>query len=134
VVGTVTWGSENMPPANAIWDEELQLAGAQVIELPATDNRACCDSSLKMTGLLEQAGFVEAKVWSETIEHRWRPDDHFDYQIHSTSRLRLQSLDAQDREACIGRVRERLSRADHQQYVYRGEVFIATAVKSGDEQ
>ena len=128
-LGTVTWGSENMAPANAIWDDELQAAGAQMLELPAVDNRACCDSAQKMTTLLGQTGFVSIKVWTESIEHRWRPEDHFDYQLRMNSRLRLQSLDVQDRESCINRVRGRLSGADREQYVYRGEVFMATAVK-----
>jgi hypothetical protein len=46
------------------------------------------------------------------------------------SRLRLQSLDVQDRESCISRVKGRLSDADDEQYVYRGEVFMAMAVKA----
>jgi len=129
-VGTVTWGSETEPPASAIWDDELQAAGARVIQLPAVDNRACCDSTQKMTTLLEQAGFVSINVWTESIEHRWRPEDHFDYQLRMSSRLRLQSLDVQDRESCINRVRDRLFGADRAQYVYRGEVFMATAVKA----
>jgi ubiquinone/menaquinone biosynthesis C-methylase UbiE len=129
-VGTVTWGSENMAPANAIWDDELQLAGAQLLELPAVDNRACCNSAQKMTALLGKAGFVSIKVWRESIEHRWRREDHFDYQVRSTSRLRLLSLTETDREACLGRIRRRLSGADDEQYVYRGNVFIATAVKA----
>jgi ubiquinone/menaquinone biosynthesis C-methylase UbiE len=128
-VGTVTWGSETMAPANTIWDDELQAAGAQMIELPAVDNRACCDSTQKMSALLEQAGFVSIKVWTESIEHRWRPEDHFDYQVGMNSRLRLQSLGVQDRESCISRIKGRLSGADDEQYVYRGEVFMATAVK-----
>ncbi len=129
-VGTVTWGSEKEPLASATWDEELQAAGAQVIGLPAVDNRTCCDSTKKMTTLLEQAGFVSIKVWTETIEHRWRSQDHFDYQVRMNSRLRLQSLDAEDREACLRRVRDRLSDAGDEQYVYRGEVFMASAFKS----
>ena len=129
-VGTVTWGSETEPPASAIWDDELQAAGARVIQLPAVDNRDCCDSTQKMTTLLEQAGFVSIKVWTESIEHRWRPEDHFDYQLRMNSRLRLQSLDVQDRESCLNHVRDRLSGADREQYVYRGEVFMATAVKA----
>ncbi|MHB8588556.1 MAG: class I SAM-dependent methyltransferase [Candidatus Dormibacteraceae bacterium] len=129
-VGTVTWGSEKMPPANAIWDDELQVAGAQVLGLPATDNRACCDSIQKMMALLEQAGFLSIKVWSESIEHRWRPEDHFDYHVRSTSRLRLLSLRAPNREVCLRRVRGRLSGVGDDQYVYGGEVFMATAVKA----
>ena len=129
-VGSVTWGTERVPMANAIWDEELEAAGAHHLELPATDNRACCDSAQKMTTLLGQAGFVSIEVWSESIEHRWRPEDHFDYQVGSTSRLRLQSLDVENRKACLRRVRDRLSGAEDEQYVYRGEVFVATAVKA----
>lgn len=129
-VGTVTWGSEKEPLASAIWDEELQAAGAQVILLPAVDNRACCDSTQKMSALLQLAGFVSINVWTETIEHRWQPEDHFDYQVGMNSRLRLQSLDVDDRDACVRRVRDRLSDANDAQYVYRGEVFIATAVKA----
>ncbi len=129
-VGSVTWGTERVPMANAIWDEELEAAGAHYLELPATDNRACCDSAKKMRTLLGQAGFVSIKVWSESIEHRWRPEDHFDYQVGSTSRLRLQSLDVENRKACLRRVRDRLSGAEDEQYVYRGEVFVATAVKA----
>ena len=129
-VGTVTWGSENQPLASDIWDEELQAAGAQVIGLPAVDNRTCCDSTPKMTTLLEQAGFVSIQVWTESIEHRWRSEDHFDYQVRMNSRLRLQSLDVNDREACLRRIRDRLSDAGDEQYVYRGEVFMATAFKA----
>src|SRR4029077_4626376 len=130
-VGTVTWGSEKHPLASATWDEELQTAGAEVIGLPAVDNRACCDSTQKMTTLLEQAGCVAIEVWAESIEHRGRPEEHFDYQVGMNSRLRLQSLDVEDREACLRRIRDRLSGADDEQYVYRGELFMATAFKAG---
>jgi ubiquinone/menaquinone biosynthesis C-methylase UbiE len=128
-VGTVTWGSEDAPPAYDVWNEELQAAGAHVLELPAVDNRACCDSGHKMTTLLEQAGFGAVKVWTELIEHRWRPDDYFDYQVRSASRLRLLSLADAEREVCLQRIRERLSRAGNDSYLYRGEVLLATAVK-----
>jgi ubiquinone/menaquinone biosynthesis C-methylase UbiE len=129
-VGSVTWGSEKAPLASAIWDDELQAAGAEVIGLPAVDNRTCCDSLQKMTTLLEQAGFVSIKVWTESIEHRWRSQDHFDCQVRMSSRLRLQSLDVEDREACLRRIQDRLSHADDDKYVYRGEVFMATAFKA----
>ena len=52
------------------------------------------------------------------------------YQVRITSRLRLQSLTETERRACLGRIRRRLSGADDEQYVYRGNVFIATAVKA----
>jgi hypothetical protein len=66
---------------------------------------------------------------TETIEHDgWRKIT--DYQVGKSSRLRLQSLDVDDRDACVRRVRDRLSGANDEQYVYRGEVFIATALKA----
>src|SRR5260370_37482181 len=40
-MGTVTWGAERAPMANAVCDEELEAAVARDLELPATDNRAC---------------------------------------------------------------------------------------------
>jgi ubiquinone/menaquinone biosynthesis C-methylase UbiE len=131
-VGTVTWGAEKFPPANAIWDEELEAAGARVLELPAADNRACCNSAEKVTALLEQTGFVSTRVWSESLEYHWRRDDHFEYQTRSSSRLLLQSLGAGDREACLRRVRDRLSGLRDDEYLYQGEVVMATARKAAD--
>jgi ubiquinone/menaquinone biosynthesis C-methylase UbiE len=132
VVGTITWGAEHVPMAGAVWDEELEAAGARFLELPATDNRGCCDNSEKVTELFEQTGFITTRVWSESIEHRWRSDDYFDYQMRSTSRLRLLSLDDGDREACLRRIRERLAGADDERYVYTGDVIMATARKVDD--
>jgi ubiquinone/menaquinone biosynthesis C-methylase UbiE len=76
-VGGITWGSEQIPPANAVWDEELEAAGARFLALPATDNRACCDNLEKVTALLVLSGFIITRVWSESIEYRWRPEDYF---------------------------------------------------------
>jgi len=129
MVGTITWGAEHSPPANAIWDEELEAAGAHVLELPVTDNRGCCDNPDKMAGLLQHAGFVSPEVWTESLEHLWPPEDHFDYQVGSTSRLRLQSLGDAERHDCLGRVRDCLSHVDSEGYTYRGVVVMATAVK-----
>ena len=129
-VGTVTWGAERVPTANAVWDEELEAAGAHILELPATDNRGCCDNADKVTLLLEQADFGVIRVWSNSIEYRWRPEDHFEHQTRSTSRLRLLSLDEGDREACLRRIRERLADSGDEHYVYRGEVVMAIAQKA----
>jgi ubiquinone/menaquinone biosynthesis C-methylase UbiE len=128
--GTVTWGAERIPMANAVWDEELEAAGARFLELPATDNRACCDNAEKVTALFEQTGFIVTRVWSESIEYRWRPEDYFEHQTRSTSRLRLLSLADGDREACLRRIRERLAGSGDEQYVYSGEVVMAIAQKA----
>jgi len=120
----------SVPMASAVWDEELEAAGAHFLELPATDNRACCDNAQKITALFAQTGFTLTRVWSESIDYRWRPEDYFDYQMRSTSRLRLMSLDEGDREACLSRIRKRLSGSDDEQYFYGGEVVMAIARKA----
>ena len=88
------------------------------------------DSPEKMASLLKQAGFIPGEIWTESLEHRWQAKDHFEYQLRSTSGVRLQSLSSEDGAACLQRVRDRLSRqGGDEQYVFRGEVVLATAVK-----
>jgi ubiquinone/menaquinone biosynthesis C-methylase UbiE len=128
-IGAVTWAAEFPPPANTVWDEELTAAGAHLVELPATDNKARCDSPVKMASLLAQAGFTPKEIWTESLEHRWQPEDHFEYHMRSTSAVRLQSLSVSNRAACLQRVRDRLSRLGEDQYLFRGDVVMATAVK-----
>lgn len=128
-VGTVTWGAEYLPGANAIWDEELEAAGASVQALPATENRGCCDSKEKMVQLLKQTGFASTNAWNESLEYRWRAEEHFEYHVGGSARVRLQSLNAGDRAVCLRRVRERTSHGGEDQYVQRAELVMATAVK-----
>jgi ubiquinone/menaquinone biosynthesis C-methylase UbiE len=129
-VGAVTWGAEHMPLVDAIWDEELDASGASVLELPAVDNRGCCNRTEKVAALLAGAGLDSVRAWTEPIHHQWRPDDHFEYQMLSGSRLRLLSLALDERDRCVGRVRDRLSGRSEDQYVFRGEVVMATAIKA----
>jgi ubiquinone/menaquinone biosynthesis C-methylase UbiE len=128
-VGAVTWGPENVPRANVIWDEELTAAGAPALNLPAVDNRGCCNTVAKMTALLQEAGYVSIKAWSEPLEHRWQPKVHFEYQLRSPAQQRLKSLEASAREACLRRVRDRLSGVGDEDYIFSSEVVLTTAVK-----
>ena len=130
VVGTVTWGAEHLPPAEAIWNEELDASGARVLELPAVDNRGCCDSREKIAALLTRAGFGSTRTWRESLHHQWRPEDFFEYQLRSASRVRLSTLSPRERDRCVKRVADRLSGQGADQYVFRGEVVMATAVKA----
>lgn len=129
VVGTATWGVEHVPLANAIWAEELAAAGAAAADLPATTNRRCCDTIKRASALLGHAGFVQISCQVEALEHRWRAEDHFDYHLRSASRIQLESLDAGQRATCLGHVRRRLAGLGEDQYLFRGEVVLATAVK-----
>jgi SAM-dependent methyltransferase len=128
-VGTVTWGPETVPEANLVWDKELEAHGATTVTLPATDNKSSTNSPAKMTALFEQAGYVSIKAWAEPLEHQWQPEVHFEYLMRSTARERLGSLDPAAREACLLRIRDRLSGAGADQFVFRSEVVLTTAVK-----
>ncbi len=130
VVGTVTWGAEHAPPAEAIWDEELEASGAHILGLPAADNRGCCDSPEKVAALLAHAGFGSTHVWTESLHHQWRRDDFFEYQLRGAARLRLLSLPPTERDSCVKRVRDRLSSQGEDQFVFRGELVMATGVKA----
>jgi ubiquinone/menaquinone biosynthesis C-methylase UbiE len=130
-VGSVTWGAVNDPPASEIWVEELEAAGARLFDLPATDSYSRCDSPEKVAALLEQAGFRSTRVWTESLEYQWRPDEHFLDHERGASLLRLRSLSGVDREACLERVRERLAGLGADQYLDRSDVVMATAVKGG---
>ena len=124
-------GSVNDPPADEIWAEELDAAGARLPGLPATDSYSRCNSPEKVAALLEQTGFSSTKVWTESLEYQWRPDEHFLDQRRRGSLLRLQLLSAADREACFRRVRVRLAGLGSDQYLDRSQVVMATAVKEG---
>jgi len=43
--------------------QAILAAETHVLELPTTDNRACCDSAEKVTTLFEQAGVDLGRVW-----------------------------------------------------------------------
>jgi len=128
-VGTATWGAEHFPAVNLVWEEELDAAGAARFPLPATDNREPSNSETRMRGLLQDAGFAPLQTWTESLTHRWPPDDHFEYQVRATSRARLRSLDAGTQERCFTRIRERLATATSDDYTYVGDVIMATATK-----
>jgi SAM-dependent methyltransferase len=130
VIGTVTWGVEHVPPAEAIWDDELEESGAHVLGLPAADNRGCCDSPEKVATLLGQAGFGSIRTWTEPLHHQWRPDDFFEYQLRGAALLRLLSLAPDERDSCVRRVRNRLLGQGEDQLVFKGELVLATGVKA----
>jgi SAM-dependent methyltransferase len=128
-VGTVTWSREEPPPANSVWDEELAAAGAEAIDIPATDSTSWLDSVDKVRALLEAAGFTGCELWTEPVEHRWPAEDHFGWHLGGNSGVRLRSLEPARREACLVRIRARLEGIGREGYTFRGEVVLATAMR-----
>ena len=126
-IGTITWSREAAPAANAVWEEELSAAGARAIELPATENEDCCDGVDKIAGLLRRAGFANASIWTESVEHRWSAGDHLTWHLASNSGVRLMSLPSTKRKPCLDRIRKRVARIEPDAYLFQGEVVLATA-------
>jgi ubiquinone/menaquinone biosynthesis C-methylase UbiE len=131
-VGTCTWGAERFPDANAVWQEELDAAGAPALALPAVDSRAATDSESKMAQLFTAAGLTPVDAWTETLVHRWAPEVHFEHQLLVASRSRLEALDQGARERCLGAIRTRVASMGAAAFVFEGDVVSATAVKHGD--
>lgn len=129
-VGMATWAREEPSAASLIWDEELAAAGAQAVELPATNNRSSSDSVEKVAALLERTGFDTSEVWTESLEHLWPARDHLAWHLAGISGVRLQSMAPADRDLCISRIRARLAAIDDSGYTFHGEVVLATAVKA----
>jgi ubiquinone/menaquinone biosynthesis C-methylase UbiE len=127
LVAAVTWGPEKLPAAHTVWDEELKLAGAVVQTLSATDQKPRFDSPVKLSAFLEEAGFVRVRTWSESFEHQWSRDGHFDYHLRSNARLRLESLDEDARAACLMRIRKRLRALRRDDYRYSPVVIFGIA-------
>jgi len=61
--------------------------------------------------------------------HRWDPELHFEHQVLATSRTRLESLYADRRALCLEQVHARLQAATPDDYLYEGDVILATAAK-----
>lgn len=128
--GATTWGKQSWPRVDAIWERQLDAAGAASFPLPATDNLAICDTETKMGDLFTAAGFTTTRAWSERLVHRWRPEDHFEHQRLVVSRARLDSLDTTARHSCLRAIRAQLHGADpDDDYVYTGDVILSTAEK-----
>lgn len=128
-VGTATWGAEHFPEVDSVWADELTAAGAPATPLPAVDNRACCDTEAKVTDLLRDAGFASIRVWTEPLVHRWAPGVHFEHQVLVSSRARLETLSVEQRTRCLEAIRARLASASSDDYVYAGDVTMATGMK-----
>ena len=127
-VGSVTWGVERAAPLLEIWTEELDAHGAGPDPMPAAvEQHAAVDTPVKVSALLESAGFAEIRAWSARPEYRWDPQHLFEARQGFGMKRRLLTLAPDIRAACLARIRERLDRAPSDALVSRPEVVFATA-------
>jgi ubiquinone/menaquinone biosynthesis C-methylase UbiE len=130
-LGAAVWGPDRPYPAERIWTEELDRAGAAPAEpVPRTDEQM--NEPGKLSGLLREAGFAEVRAVAEPFE--WAADaDGFlrRYTGMGASALRYGSLSEEARRTLMGRVRERLETLDPTDLVLRDEVVMAWGRRPG---
>lgn len=124
VVGTATWGTGDYT-LYELWDEELERHGAA--PGPAVhDSEEQTNSSEKMRGLLEGAGFGSLGVRAVAFEHRWDLDAYLRYKSEGSGKPRLDSLGRSGRAACLDAVRKRLEALGPDVLVDMDEVILST--------
>jgi SAM-dependent methyltransferase len=130
-MGLTTWAAGPSFPADVVWDEELEAHGAPTDSLPSS--REVMDTPDKLGALVEAAGF---RLVSLHIEP-WRRPMTVDEVVALRTRLgmhgrRIAQLDASTRDACVGRVRQRLLKLDADALIDSDHVMYAIATASGE--
>lgn len=129
-LGAVTWASESTMAAYGVWDEELTAAGAPVLAPRKVD--AGLDTPEAIRGLLGGSALDPVRVWREQLRRQWTLDTYWELLNGSgLSRLRLQGLDAEARDAALARAHQRLAALDPSGFEWSGEVVCAVAVRPG---
>jgi SAM-dependent methyltransferase len=134
VVGVVTWGDEPAFPASTVWDEALDAFGAAEDSFAVPERHELMNTPEKLSDLLAQAGLEIIRVWSERFDHHWDPEWLYTLRTGCGSYARrLETLDPEQRAACLARVRERWAALGPDDFIYRpGIVFAIGRRSSGD--
>lgn len=131
ILGLVVWGHDPGLPGRDIWTEELDRAGATPDPRDQSVMRhAWMDTPEKLTDLVERNRFTAERVWSGRFSHAFAVDELLATQTQcGLPSRRLESLDADARTECTGRVRARIQRLTPAEREYRVEVIYAIARK-----
>ncbi len=127
VIGTATWGADQLQPCSEIWSDELDASGAGPEALPElVQQHARMDTPAKVTALMETAGFQPLRVWAERFERQWTFEELFTLRSgHGLSNRRLKTLGEAARGEALARIRERMARLSREELVWRPEVMFA---------
>src|SRR5207302_79220 len=109
-IGTITWGPQVSFPAEAVWEEELAAHGAGPDPATPIRHDDLMHTPNKIGTLLESAGFGQINAWKQSFEHQWEAEKFFALRMeYGSQRRRLDTLEPAVRQACLKRIRERLS-------------------------
>jgi SAM-dependent methyltransferase len=130
VLGIVTWAEETAPRAGQVWDEELAASGACDPSPMPPRRHDLMNTSEKVTELLTTAAFVPTRVWIERIEHHW--DVTRFMALHTRfgeTKRKLETLDPDERESLLDRIKARMARLGPADFLYRGSAICAVAAR-----
>jgi SAM-dependent methyltransferase len=132
VMGCTSWGQGYELPGSEIWTRELDRHGALSDAKPDAAKRdTLMDTTEKLAGLIEDAGFKVSRVWMERPERRWTAPELLELtsRYGATSR-RLGTLDPARRMQCLASVGAVLAALPTEELVYRPEMLLTVAVRS----
>jgi SAM-dependent methyltransferase len=129
-VGMTAWAAEPVTPAIRVWDEELSSAGAWDPS-PLTTRDEVMDSPSKIRRLLDTAGFVPERIWTENVEHRWTVSRFTGLRTGmGVTKRKLETLAPEGRRVCLDRIAARMARLGPADLLCRGTAVCARAAAS----
>ncbi len=132
VIGATTWGANQLLPGSAIWVEELDAHGAETSALPdAVQQHALMDTPDKVRELMEAAGLLPVRMWTEHLQRRWTWQELFSVRSgYGLYKRRLDTLPEDLRRKCLERIRDRLAHLSSAELVYRPDIIFTLARRS----
>jgi SAM-dependent methyltransferase len=132
-IGMTTWAEDPALPGMAIWNEELDSAGAGPDPRdPAVMQQRLVGNRETIAHMLEEEGFKPIELWTQRFEHRWDHESLLALQLGcGMARRRISTLDQERKALCIQRVRERLVEIPVHELVWRPEVLFSVGTARG---
>jgi ubiquinone/menaquinone biosynthesis C-methylase UbiE len=129
--GTITWEGPPDFPAERMFVEELDAAGAAPAESTVASHEPVSTPE-RVKALLGSAGFHTVRAWSGPFSHAYSLDGFITARTGwGATRRRFESLSTQGRTLFLRRVRERLAALEPSGYVDHATLVYATALAGG---
>jgi SAM-dependent methyltransferase len=130
--GVVTWAGDPMEsPANEIWNEELDRAGAST-EDPWPPRHDLMDTPEKLAGLLSTAGLTEVGTQLLPLEDRMDVEEFLARRTSlGFSKHRFDSLSPEAQATSLRRTRSRLTKLDPEAFVPSEVAILGWGRKAG---
>ncbi|HET8948586.1 MAG TPA: methyltransferase domain-containing protein [Candidatus Polarisedimenticolia bacterium] len=112
VLGTITWGGNPDFPAQQVWIEELDAAGATADPVTMTDHEPVRTEG-RVRSLLETSRFGSVRTWTRPFGHAFTVDQFLALRTqHGWNARRFATLAPGAQRAVLDRTRRRLEELD----------------------